>query len=142
MPEFLQSLQGDEMGWDMIAGIAHEGGLLSRMPEPWIIGARLLAQLRIEQLMRTALSARVDALDRALQARFGAAMKGQDVQTLTPGLNLQFATSHGRLRFFSVQSVFKLPQDVAPETVRTGLWYPDDPETQDILRWHSARDAA
>lgn len=141
MPEFLQSLHGDEMGWDMIAGIAHDGGLLSRMAEPWIIGARLLAQLRIEQLMRPSLTARVDELGCALQARFGAAMIVQDGQTLRPGLNLDFVTSHGRLRFFTVQSVFKLPQDVAPETVRTGLWYPNDVETQDILRWHAARDA-
>lgn len=136
MPEFLGPAGATAEGWDMIAGIAHPGGLLSRMPEPWIIGRRHLAQLRIEQLNRPALKPRVDALEHVLRATFGDRLIDAAGPAPEPGLNLQFDTAHGRLSFFTVQSVFKLPQDVAPTTARTGLWFAQDGATRDVLARH------
>lgn len=133
MPEFLLSLGPDPDAWDMIAGIAHPGGLLSHMPEPWVIGRRHLAQIRIEQLNRPALKERADALEHVLIATYGERLSQCKVVDPEPGLDLQFDTVHGRLRFFTVQTVFKLPQDITPTTVRTGLWYPGDGATRDVL---------
>ncbi|MGL4234758.1 MmyB family transcriptional regulator [Tabrizicola sp.] len=134
MPEYLASLDGDLDGWDMIAGIAHEGGLLARMTEPSIIGARLLGQLRLEMLIRPALTKRVEALEAALQNRYGDLLEGQTHDRLEPGLDLHFTTPQGPLSFFTVQTLFQLPQDVAPAMVRTGLWFPADATTRDIMK--------
>ncbi len=136
MPDFLRSLGPDAQDWDMIAGIAHPGGLLSNMAEPWVIGRRHLAQIRIEQLNRPSLKARADALEHALGTRFGERLDLCGVLDPEPGLDLQFQTVHGRLRFFTVQTVFKLPQDITPTTIRTGLWYPADGTTREVLTQH------
>lgn len=133
MPKFLGTLCQNGEGWDMIAGIAHPGGLLSCMPEPLVIGRRHLAQLRIEQLNRPALKSRIDGLEHVLSTRFGEDLYAVAVADPEPGLDLQFDTAHGRLSFFTVQTVFKLPQDVAPTTIRTGLWYPANLETRQLL---------
>lgn len=100
----------------------------------------MLGQLKIESLVRPTLTARVEALDYDLRARYGARLDASNGKTLEPGLNLCFETPLGRLKFFTVQGVFKLPQDVAPAAVRSGLWYPDDPQTQCIMRTHLRRD--
>lgn len=139
MPEFLATRGRDQGGWDMIAGIAHPGGLLSRMPEPLTIGRRHLNQLRIEQLTRPCLKSRIDGLEHVLQAKFGEALYNPAAIDPEPGLDLHFDTAHGRLNFFTVQTVFKLPQDVAPTTIRTGLWYPADDTTRRVLERHVAR---
>jgi len=136
MPEFLETVAKDTGGWDMIAGIAHPGGLLSRMPEPLPIASRHLAQLRIEELNRPALKTRIDGLEHVLQMKFGESLFDSDITDPKPGLDLQFDTRHGRLSFFTVQTVFKLPQDIAPTTIRTGLWYPADPATRRLLERH------
>ncbi|MEQ8294748.1 MAG: helix-turn-helix transcriptional regulator [Roseovarius sp.] len=133
MREFIETLGDDKTNWDMIAGIAHPGGLLSRMPEPLIIGRRHLAQLRIEQLNRPCMKSRVDALELVLKEKFGEALYVTGATDPEPGLDLCFDTPHGRLSFFTVQTVFKLPQDVAPTTIRTGLWYPADLATRRVL---------
>lgn len=133
MPEFLDTLGEDKARWDMIAGIAHPGGLLSRIAEPLIIGRRHLAQLRIEQLNRPCLKSRVDGLELVLRVKFGEALYTSGATNLEPGLDLRFDTADGRLSFFTVQTVFKLPQDVAPTTIRTGLWYPADIATRRVL---------
>lgn len=143
MPKFLLSLgAGADHAWDMIAGIAHPGGLLAHMPEPWIIGRRHLSQLRIEQLNRPALKPRIDGLEHVLRARYGDMLDAPQAASSEPGLDLQFDTAHGRLSFFTVQTVFNLPQDIVPTTVRTGLWYPADRATQDVLVYHVGAQAA
>lgn len=133
MPEYMEEVGGAETSWDMIAGIGHQGGLLSRMVEPLIIARRHLTQLRLEQLNRPELKPRIDELEKVLLARFGERMNEPEGSEPEPGLNLSFDTAHGKLNFFTVQSVFKLPQDIAPTSVRTGLWYPQDEATRDIL---------
>jgi transcriptional regulator with XRE-family HTH domain len=136
MPEFLASPERSVQAWDMIAGIGHAGGLLSRMPEPWTIARRHLRQLRIEQLNRPNLKNRIDAMEASLGARFGDSLLAPPGTEPEPGLNLQFDTQHGRLSFFSVQSVFDLPQNTAPVSVRTGLWFPSNRETRAVLESH------
>lgn len=140
MPEFLGTVEDGKGPWDMIRGIAHPGGLLSCMPSPAAIGAHLLGQLRIEQIARPALAHRVDALERALFEAHPGMQALAGGKTLEPGLDLEFDTCFGRLRFFTVQSVFKLPQDVVPTIVRTGLWYPGDPHTREVMLRHVPRE--
>jgi hypothetical protein len=77
---------------------------------------------------------RVEALEKALQSRYGDLLEAQTHATLEPGLSLHFVTSQGPLSFFTVQTVFQLPQDVGPAVVRTGLWYPANGATQNVLR--------
>lgn len=132
MAGFLASPEGQVPCWDMIAGVAHAGGLLSRMVDPWIYGGHLLRQLRFEEMTRPSLAPRVAALEQVLRARFGDQMMIEPGQ-FEPGLDLHFDTAYGRLSFFSVQSMFQLPQDTVPTSVRVGLWFPASAAARTVL---------
>ncbi len=134
MPEFLAAIPDIRGGWDMIAGLGHEGGLLSHMREPAAVAGSLLNQLRIEQWTWPELRPRIDRLESALRQRFGATPRHLRRDVHEPGLNLVFDTPLGALSFFTVQSMFTLPQDVTPGSLRTGLWYAADEATRGIMR--------
>jgi len=134
MREFLAGVPDIARGWDMLAGLGHEGGLLSRMRDPWRVGGALLNQLRIEQWTRPALRPRIDRVEQALRRRYGADAREPLPEPHEPGLTLVFDTPVGVLSFFTVQSVFMLPQDVTPGSLRTGLWYAGDDATREIMR--------
>jgi transcriptional regulator with XRE-family HTH domain len=131
MPDFMSTLEDDCAGWDMIAGIAHEGGLLSRMVEPERFGQRLLAQLRIEQLSMPSISDRVDALEARLRLK---TTNWREISDIEPGLSPSFLTPVGQLNFLTVQSTFSLPQDTGQATLRCNLWFPSDKATRDVFQ--------
>lgn len=133
MAGFLASDEGSRSDWDMISGVAHPGGLLSKMIDPETYGARLLRQLRIEELTRPSLNSRVNVLEQALHDRLGH-RSAMDSDAIEPGLSLCFDTEHGRLSFFTVQCMFRLPQDAASTSVRAGLWFPADGTTRSVLK--------
>lgn len=134
LPEFVTECFDPAAGFDMIAAVTHPGGLLSRLRDPWIGGGALLDQLRSEQWVRPSLAPRVDRLEASLLERFGPRPSHAGRQESEPFLNLEFDTAQGLMRFFTIQSVFALPQDVTLASLRTELWFPADDVTRDIMR--------
>lgn len=134
MPEFWATLADTRgRGMDMIAGLTHPHGLLSRMREPCVAGTALLDQLRAEQWARPGLEPRADALEASLAERFGP-HRGDDCRAPgEPYLNLVFDTGFGPLAFFTIQSVFALPQDVTLASMRIELWFPADDATRAVM---------
>lgn len=133
LPEFVTQCYDVEQGFDMIAAVTHPGGLLSQMRDPWGGGGALLDQLRDEQWVRPALRPRVDAYEASLHQRFGPRPETPR-RPSGPYLNLIFDTDWGEMRFFTVQSVFALPQDVTLTSLRTELWFPANEATRRLMQ--------
>ncbi|WP_051011670.1 helix-turn-helix domain-containing protein [Nitratireductor pacificus] len=133
LPEFMATIEANNKGVDMIAALAHPGGLLSRMRNPELAGYSLLRQLQVEQWVHPSLKPRVDALAEALANRFGPLPPDQASDRIEPHLNLVFDTPYGVLSFLTVQSVHGLPQDITVASLRTELWVPTDQFTRDVM---------
>ncbi|WP_114953831.1 helix-turn-helix domain-containing protein [Sphingosinicella terrae] len=138
MADFLAGMDGPPSEMDMIASVAHPGGLLATVRNAAEVGFALLNQLRAEQLTRPSLRPRVDRLEESLRSRFGA----QDaVHARAPGepyLQLVADTAVGPLSFLLVQTVFGLPQNVTRESLRTELWFPVDEATRRVMTGRAA----
>lgn len=136
MPGLPTSADGHDRGLDMIAAVGHPEGLLSRMRDPWMVGAALLAQLRTEGWARPSLRPRIDRLAQTLERRYRTTAIDSERSPNTPCLSLSFDTEFGLLSYFTVQSVFALPQDVTLASLRMELWFPADVATADVMRRH------
>jgi hypothetical protein len=123
-------------GMDMITALGHPQGLLSRMRDPWAVGAALLAQLHTEASATPSLAARIQRLSEALNQRHRPAGKIEQTRHAAPYLSLTFDTALGPLSYFYVQSVFALPQDVTLASLRMELWFPADSRTAEVTRRH------
>lgn len=134
LPEFLATVADPRGGMDMIAALEHPGGLFSRMRDPQLAGSALLSQLRAEQWARPALKPRIERFETSLIERFGGCETSEARQPGEPYLNLVFDTELGVLSFFTIQSVFGLPQDVTLASLRTELWFPSDEATREVMR--------
>jgi transcriptional regulator with XRE-family HTH domain len=134
MPEATGHLASTESGLDMIATLAHPDGLMARMRDPWVAGGALLDQLRNEEWAWPGLKPRTDAFEASLLARFGPRPPSVRRAAGEPCLNLVFDTPLGALSFFTIQSVFALPQDVTPASLRIELWFPADEATRAVMR--------
>jgi transcriptional regulator with XRE-family HTH domain len=121
-------------GLDMITAIGHPNGLLSRMREPWMVGAALLAQLRTESWARPSLQPRIDRLAQELERGYRTTATSAKRIANTPYLSLTFDTEFGPLSYFTIQSVFALPQDVTLASIRMELWFPADDATSRVMR--------
>ena len=138
MPELAATARGHVRGMDMIAALGHPQGLLSRMRDPWAVGAALLAQLHTEASATPSLTARIQRLSEALNQRHRPAGKTEKTSHAAPYLSLTFDTALGALSYFYVQSVFALPQDVTLASLRMELWFPGDSQTAEVTRRHVA----
>lgn len=134
MPDAVAHMESLESGIDMIGTVTHRGGLMARMRDPWIAGGALLDQLRNEQWAWPELKPRIDLFEASLVARFGPRPASHRRAAGEPCLNLVFDTALGVLSFFTIQSVFALPQDVTPASLRLELWFPADDATRAVLR--------
>lgn len=117
---------------DMITAVTHPAGLLSKVVNAAETGRALLRQLRLEQLTRPSLKARVDRFEESLTARYGVA--GECARA--PGdthLKVILDTEYGRMTFLLVQTVFGLPQNVTQKSLRSELWFPFDDATRVIM---------
>lgn len=140
MAGFVTSMDGPPTEMDMIAAVAHPGGLLSRVRNAPEIGFALLTQLRAEQMTRPALRPRIDRLEESLKERFGHAAIGQPRAAGEPHLNLIMDTEFGTLSLLLVQTVFGLPQNVTPASLRTELWFPMDDHTRRVMALRGSDD--
>lgn len=129
MPDLPEDLAAPGRGLDMIATVGHPQGLLSRARQPAYAAAALLRQFEAEAWVRPALRARVQACARALANRYGD-LPPDSREPGAPYLNLTFDTAVGPLTFFTIQTVFGLPQNVTVEALRAELWFPADEFTR------------
>jgi transcriptional regulator with XRE-family HTH domain len=136
MPGLWATAHGGGRGLDMITAIGHPEGLLSRIRDPWMVGAALLAQLRIEGWARPSLQPRIDRLAESLERRYRTTVNDTDRVANAPYLSLIFDTELGPLSYFTIQSVFALPQDVTLASMRMELWFAADETTSDLMRQH------
>lgn len=134
LPDFVAQTAMSDTCFDMIEALAHPGGLLSRMVEPWLGGGALLDQLRSEEWARPALGPRIGRFERSILERFGPRPQANNRAPGEPCLNLRFETDHGPMRFVTFESIFALPQDVTLASLRVELWFPADEWTRGIMR--------
>lgn len=119
-------------GFDIIASVGHRDGLLSRAENPEHIASALLNQFELEAWARPELRERTRECGIHLRARYVLpSSASQDISV--PHLKLTFNVDGQSLRFFTVQAVFSLPQNVNPDVVRAGLWFPEDSATRCFL---------
>lgn len=117
---------------DMITAVTHPAGLLSKVVNAAETGRALLRQLRLEQLTRPSLKARVDRFEASLTERYGTVGKC----ARAPGdthLKVILDTEYGQMTFLLVQTVFGLPQNVTQKSLRSELWFPFDEATRVIM---------
>lgn len=133
MPEFLATMNGPPAEMDMIAAVAHPGGLLSKVRNAREVGFALLKQLRAEAMTRPALRPRIDRLEISLNERFGSEPADYARAAGDPYLNLIVDSEFGTLSFLLVQTVFGLPQNVTHASLRTELWFPVDNATRRVM---------
>lgn len=134
MPEYWAAFADSRgVGFDMIACLTHPRGMLSLMRDPHLAGTALLGQLRVEQWVRPGLKHRADALEASLAERFGEHRTEAPRSPGQPYLNLMFDTGFGALAFFTIESVFALPQDVTLDSMRIELWFPADDATRAVM---------
>jgi transcriptional regulator with XRE-family HTH domain len=136
MSEFLADMDGPIGEMDMIAAVAHSGGLLACVRNAAEVGYALLNQLRAEQLTRPSLRPRIDRLEGSLLERFGPWQAEQMRAAGETQLQLIADTELGTLTFLLVQTVFGLPQNVTHASLRTELWFPTDEATRRIMAFH------
>lgn len=113
---------------DMITAVTHPAGLLSKVINAAETGRALLRQLRLEQLTRPSLKARVDRFEASLTERYGAGKCAR-----APGdthLKIMLDTEYGQMTFLLVQTVFGIPQNVTQKSLRSELWFPFDDATR------------
>ena len=136
MPGLWRTAGGGGMGLDIITAIGHPQGLLSRACEPESTAAALLTQLRAETWSRPALASRVEWLARALERRYPGRMPERGRAVGVPYFSFVFDTEFGALSFEVMQSVFALPQDVTPASLRVEMWFPRDRATAEAMARH------
>lgn len=134
LPDFVAGLDNLALGFNMIDALIHPGGMFLHMRDPWIGGGALLDQLRREQWVRPALEPRADRVEASMIERFGARPPLPTKPSADPYLNLVFDTPQGEMRFFTIQSVFALPQDVTLASLRMELWFPADEPTRAAMK--------
>lgn len=133
LPDFVAHAAASDGRFDMIEALAHPGGLLSRMVDPWLGGGALLDQLRSEAWARPPLGPRIDRFERSMIERFGLRGGANSRAPGEPCLNLRFETDHGPMGFVTFESIFALPQDVTLASLRVELWFPVDERTRRIM---------
>lgn len=133
MPDLWATVRDPGAGMDMIATLIHDAGLLSHMCDAAAVGRAFLRQLRAEQLTNPGLRARVDLLEASLRERFPDYDESDELDRGDPSLHLQFDTAHGRLSFFTLQTVVGIPQQITVATPRVELWFPADRHTRGVM---------
>lgn len=141
LSDFVAGLDDLSLGFNMIDALIHPGGLFRHMRDPWIGGGALLDQLRREQWVRPALEPRADRVEASMIERFGSRPSQPATPSADPYLNLVFDTPQGVMRFFTIQSVFALPQDVTLASLRMELWFPSDEPTRAAMKALASSDA-
>jgi transcriptional regulator with XRE-family HTH domain len=142
LPDFVAALDDLSLGFSMIDALIHPGGMFRYMRDPWIGGGALLDQLRREQWVRPAIEPRADRVEASMIERFGPRPPQPTKPSADPCLNLVFDTPQGVMRFFTIQSVFALPQDVTLASLRMELWFPADEPTRAAMRALANSEAA
>lgn len=141
MSDYLASIDGPPTEMDMIASVAHPGGLLSKVRNAPEIAYALLRQFRAEALVRPALSPRIDAYEREVRRRYGTEPADLSRAAGDPYLNLVLDLPGATMTFLLVQTVFGLPQNVSQASLRTELWFPVDQATRRLLMTRADRAA-
>jgi transcriptional regulator with XRE-family HTH domain len=140
MPGFMRD-QERNTSIDMLAAVAHPGGLFSHAIAPEHSAARLLAQLHAESWARPSLQSRVEKLADDLKSRYR--LPDRIVQSPSmPYMELSFQTPLGTLSFLLAQTVMGLMHDVTVGTLRTELWFPADAATAEVMRHRCVLPAA
>lgn len=126
------SIANNPRGHDMIASIGHPEGLLKHALEPEVMAAAFLNQFKAEAWARPQLRERTHQCELSLKARFGSAV---DVPGDLGATHLQRAFKLGDeiVRFFTIQAVVGLPQNVSTEALRAELWFPEDAATRRFM---------
>ncbi len=140
MSGFMRSLDKNA-SIDMLAAVAHPGGLFSQAIAPEQSAARLLAQLQAECWARPSLQPRVQELAENLKSRYQLPERATQSPAL-PYMELSFSTPLGKLSFLLAQTVMGLMHDVTVGTLRTELWFPADAATAEVMRTRRALPAA
>ncbi|RYE35588.1 MAG: XRE family transcriptional regulator [Hyphomicrobiales bacterium] len=133
MPELWRSGPQSASGLDMIAAMIHPGDFFSQMINPAPVAHALLRQLRVEQLLRPSLAARVDQLEDRLLRDFELAAAAHARDDVGRSLEMAFTSPLGELRFVTAQIVPGLPHDALPDSLRMEVWFPADRRTKDAL---------
>ncbi len=132
MPDLPEEILRHPRGLDMIASVGHPDGLLSRAVSPGTIAAALLRQFETEAWARPEIRDRTRLCAQRLQDRFG--LVADPVPDMSaPHLELAFRVGTDTLRFFTVQAILGLPQNVNPEALRAELWFPQDASTRRLM---------
>ncbi len=127
--------QGDRL--DMLATLADPRGWLARAHQPAPIAAALIGQLRAEQWLRPGLRPRIDALQAALEDRYGRLQLPADRDPSATSFDVTLDTPLGALSFCAVQTLVGLPHDATGARLRAELWFPTDPRTALLLQRHA-----
>ena len=116
----------------MIASIGHPEGILKHALEPEVMAAAFLNQFKAEAWARPQLRERTHQCALSLRARYGPAV---EVPGDVGAHHLQRAFKLGDVvvRFFTVQAVVGLPQNVSTEALRAELWFPEDSATRNFM---------
>lgn len=127
-----ESIANDPRGHDMIASIGHPEGILKHALEPEVMAAAFLNQFKAEAWARPQLRERTHQCALSLRARYGPAV---EVPGDVGAHHLQRAFKLGDVvvRFFTVQAVVGLPQNVSTEALRAELWFPEDSATRNFM---------
>ena len=115
--------------------LAHPEGFCKTMLNLAEVGPALLAHLRDDASVQTALTPKVEAFAALLRDRIGdqnpyATWPSQAVPVLTS----RFATAHGELAFFSMFTTFGTPQDITLASLRVEHMFAADAATLAVLK--------
>lgn len=115
--------------------LSHPEGFTKQMTNLAEVGPALLAHLRDDASVQSALTPKVEAFAALLKGRLGSASlhTGWPSQA-APVLTSRFATVHGELAFFSMFTTFGTPQDITLASLRVEHMFAADEVTRQVLK--------
>ena len=115
--------------------LSHPEGFTKQMTNLTEVGPALLAHLRDDASVQSALTPKVEAFAALLKGRLGSAsLHTAWPSQAAPVLTSRFATVHGDLAFFSMFTTFGTPQDITLASLRVEHMFAADEATRRVLK--------
>lgn len=115
--------------------LTHPEGFTQPIVNLHEVGPAMLAHLRHEASVQSALTPKVEAFAALLRTRLGAqSLYASWSRPTAPVLTTRYATQHGELAFFSMFTTFGTPQDITLASLRIEHLFAADEATHALLR--------
>jgi transcriptional regulator with XRE-family HTH domain len=115
--------------------LVHPEGLTKPVVNLHEVGPALLARLRHEAAIHSAIAPKVEAFAALLGDRLGTqALHASAAFPAAPVLTTRYATSYGELAFFAMFTTFGTPQDITLASLRVEHLFAADAATREVLK--------